>query len=175
MLEQSELFGPKMRALADDRRRTFALIMATGEPSAAKAAREAGYSDVAEGAKVRAHGLMHDPKVLAAIEEASQGVLRWLAPAAIRAAKAILSDKNHKAHARMIEVVLDRTGFAAKTEHKVTVEHTVDVRELEALAARLAQENGIDPRRFIGLSGPADAAPQQIEGEVVEAKDEMAP
>jgi phage terminase small subunit len=160
----SELVGPKMAALWDDRVRTFALIMAAGEENGAKAAREAGYSDAGEACKVRASELMHNPAVLAAIEEASRSSLQWLAPRAIGAAKAILGDPKHKAHARMIEVVLDRTGFFAKTEHKVTVEHTVDLKDLEALARRLAQENGIAPERFIGL-GPV------IEGEATEVAD----
>lgn len=164
----AEILGPKMLALRDDRQRRFAWLMACGEPYAARAARKAGYSDVKEGAKVRAHGLMHTAAILDAIEEASRKVLRGLAPLAIRQAKAVLDDPDHPSHARMIETVLDRTGFFAKTEHKVTVEHTVDVKELEDLARRLALENGIDPKRFIGMAGVGPV----IEGEVVEVVNE---
>lgn len=164
MSEMNGPMGPKMAALWDDRVRTFALLMACGETNAAQAAREAGYSDEAEACKVRAHHLMRNPGVLAAIEEATRTCLQWLAPRAIGAAKRILDDPKHRAHARMIEVVLDRTGFFAKTEHKVLVEHTVDLKELEALARRLALENGIDPARFIGVG-------QVIEGEATEVVD----
>jgi hypothetical protein len=35
----------------------------------------------------------------------------------------------------------------------VTVQHSIDTTELEALARRLALENGIAPERFIGVNG----------------------
>lgn len=149
----AEFQGVKMQALRDDRRRRFAYIMACGEASAAQAARSAGYSDASGSDKVTAHYLMQDQDVLAAIEEVGRKVLIGLAPVAIKRAKAILNDPDHKRHAHMIEVILDRTGFAAKTEHTVTVTHTADVKELEALARRLALENGIAPEKFVGLNG----------------------
>lgn len=155
-----------MMALRDDRQRHFAWLMACGEMSAAQAAREAGYSDVAEGAKVRAHGLMHNQTVLDAIEEASRKVLRGLAPLAIRRAREVLDDPEHPQHARMIETVLDRTGFFSKSEHTVKVEHSLDTKELEDLARRLALENGIDPRKFLGANTPV------IEGQAVEVADD---
>lgn len=163
-----EFIGPAMRALRDDRQRRFAWIMACGETNAASAARDAGYSDASSAAKVRAHYLMRDPDMLDAIEEASRKVLRGLAPLAIGAARKILEEPKHPQHARMIETVLDRTGFFAKTEHKVTVEHRVDVKELEDLARRLAAENGIAPERFIGIAAPSQVQGEVIEGEVVD-------
>src|SRR5262245_30370997 len=107
----AEFQGPKMQALRDDRRRRFAYIMACGEASAAQAARTAGYSDASGSDKVTAHYLMQDQNVLAAIEEVGRKVLIGLAPLATKRAKAILDDPDHKAHARMIEMVWDRTGF----------------------------------------------------------------
>lgn len=157
MIELPDDLGPKMRALRTDQQRRFAYAMASGGyDTPTDAAREAGYSDASEAAKVRACGLMQNSAVLDAIEEASLLVLRGLGPLAIKAAKAILENPNHRAHARIIETVLDRAGFAAKTEHTVTVSHTVDLKELEALARRLAVENGIDPERFVGAGGLGD-------------------
>lgn len=153
--------GPKMDALWDDRVRKFAWLMACGASNAGKAAKEAGYSDSSEAAKVSAHRLMHNVVVLEAIQEASRKVLIGLAPKAIAAAQRILDDPKHSAHARILETILDRTGFFAETKHNVAVQHSVDTSELEALARRLAAENGIDVRRLLG--GP------MIEGEVVDA------
>jgi len=153
-----DFMGPRLRALPTDLMRRFAILMAGGAASAAEAAREAGYSNSSDAAKVQAHRLMHDPTVLAAIEECTRSGLQTLAPRAVRAAKAILDDPKHRGHARMIETVLDRTGFFAKTEHKVTVEHTVGLKELEDLARRLALENGIAPERFIGVTIEAEVA-----------------
>lgn len=146
-----------MQALADDRRRKFAFFMACGELSGPEAARAAGYSDPGKDSssiRGQVHTLMHDPNVLDAIEEAARKVLRGLAPLAIRKAKAILEDPKHPHHGRMIETIMDRTGHFARTEHKVTVEHTVDTAELESLARRLALEAGIDPARLIGRNDP---------------------
>jgi hypothetical protein len=100
---------------------------------------------------------------LEAIEECCRLVLRGLGPVAVRSAKAILQNPKHPFHGRMIETVLDRTGFIARTEHKVTVEHTVDTSELEALARRLAQESGIPVQRLLG--GVADKTDKVIEHE----------
>jgi len=153
--------GPRMLALRDDRMRTFAWIMACGESTAAEAARRAGYSDTGGGAKVRGHHLMHSQQVLDAIEEATRCVLRGLAPLAVRQAKAVLEDNTHPAHARMMETVLDRAGFFAKSEHTVKVEHSLGTKELEDLARRLAKENGISAENLLGNA-------KVIEGEVAD-------
>jgi hypothetical protein len=153
--------GPKMLALKDDRWRRFAWLVACGEVPT-HAAEEAGFSNASLACKVRAHEMMHNDKVLEAIEECCRLVLRGLGPVAVRAAKAILQNPKHNFHGRMIETVLDRTGFVARTEHKVTVEHTVDTSELEALARRLAQESGIPVQRLLGTD-------KVIEGEVVKS------
>ena len=153
----AEFSGPKMSALADDRRRRFAWFMACGELSGAEAARRAGFSDHLEAAKVRAHHLMHDPNVLDAIEEASRNVLRGLGPLAIVRARGVLNNPDHPSHARMIETVLDRTGFFAKTEHKVVVEH-VDNNRMAEIAARIALELGVDRMKLVGSN--------VVEGEV---------
>jgi hypothetical protein len=154
-----DVYGPAMDALGDDRRRRFAWLVASGMNQSA-AAREAGYSDHLEGAKVRGCLLMQNPKVLAAVEECSRKFLRGLAPLAIDAARNILANPRHPYHGRMIETVLDRSGHSAKTEHKVTVEHVADMRSLEELARRMAGQLGVDEARLIGGN--------VIEGEVVE-------
>ncbi len=154
--------GPKMAAL-DERQRKFAWAMAYGEWNAAAAAREAGYSDVKDACKVRGYDLLHNPRILDAIEEATRSVMRALGPLAVGAATKILKDTSHPAHARMVETILDRSGHSARTEHKVTVEHTVDTKELEALAQRLALESGIPVERLLGSN--RDDAMKVIEHE----------
>jgi hypothetical protein len=159
--------GPKMLALKDDRQRKFVWWMANGAPSATAAARAAGYSDVKEGAKVRGCMLMQTPAILEALHETSGKVMRSLAPFALTRAKKILENDRHPYHGRMIETVLDRAGFSAKTEHTVKVEHRIDTTELEALARRLALENGIAPERFIGVNGLGGKPMKTIEHQSV--------
>jgi phage terminase small subunit len=160
--------GPRMRALRTDKQRAFCWIMATGVENAAGAARLAGYADngslqnnARSAVRVTAHHLMQDPDILDAIEECTRATLRGLAPVAVDRAHAILKDPKHPYHGRMIETVLDRTGFFAKSEHTMKVEHSVDVRELEALARRLAKENGISAEKLLGNA-------KTIDGEAVD-------
>jgi hypothetical protein len=156
--------GPKMSALADDRRRLFCWLMASGIETPVAAARGAGFAD--NGAiRVTSHRLMHDPRVLDAIQEATGVALQGLAPMAVRRAKEILDDPKHPAHARIIETVLDRTGHFARTEHTMRVEHSVDVRELEELAQRLAAETGVSAAKLLGTNEG-----RVIEGEALEAE-----
>jgi hypothetical protein len=165
-----QFMGPRLRALSSDRQRRFAVLYAAGELSASQAALEAGYSDGGKGGgvRVRAHELIHNPDVKAAVEECTRDGLAALAPMAVVAARNILENPKHPHHGRMIEAVLDRTGFAAQTQHTVKVEHTVDTRELEALARRLAQESGIPVQRLLGTDKviehePAKEANKELE------------
>ena len=139
-----------MQALSSDRVRRFAYIMGRGELSAAEAARQAGYSDHLGADKVRAHHLMHNEDVLAAIEEVARKQLLGAGPLAVNAAILVLKNPKHPQHARMIETVLDRVGFSTKTEHTVNVRHEVDFRELESLARRLALQSGVPVERLLG-------------------------
>jgi phage terminase small subunit len=166
------MFGPKMRALSSDRQRKFCWLMASGAKSAAECARQAGYEDNGSiwdnsksGVRVTAHRLAHDPKVQEAIEEATRATLQGLAPIAVKHARMILEDRKHPYHGRMIEAVLDRTGFFARSEHVMKVEHAVDERAMMELARKLAAENGIDVKRLLG------EGVKQIEGEVVQEID----
>lgn len=158
-----ENYGPEFRDLTD-RQRRFAWFMGTCvAKDATDAARRAGYSDPGRASskiRVQAHLLMHNPKVRAAIDAVVRGELKSLAPLAVAAAKGILEDKAHPNHARMVEAVLDRTGFIAETKHTVDVNHRADTSELVALARRLADESGVAPERLLGGL--------VIEGEVVD-------
>jgi hypothetical protein len=109
---------------------------------------------------------MHSADVLGAVEEVARQVLLGLAPLAIAAAKSILEDCRHPGHLRAIEMVLDRTGHFARTEHKVTVEHSMDTARLEEIALRMAKELGVAPEAIFG--------PRGVFLGVVEAPDEKA-
>jgi phage terminase small subunit len=158
-----ESLGPKMLALSSDQQRLFVWWMANGAPTVAAAARAAGYSNVKEGAKVRGCVLMQQPAILEALHETAGKTMRSLAPLAITKAKRILENEAHPAHSDMIKTIMDRSGHSAKTEHKVTVEHTVDMKELEALARRLAQESGVPVQRLLGSDAKViDGTAQEV-------------
>lgn len=155
--------GPKMRALRDDRRRLFVLWMVRGAPSAAAAARAAGYSDKSEGAKVQAHHLMQDPHILEALHETSEKFMHSLVPRAVHALGRLINDPSHPGHVKALDMLLSRTGFVASTEHKVTVEDRRDPAVLLERVKQLSAQLGIDPAVLLGTA----PAPKLIEGEVV--------
>jgi len=80
------------------------------------------------------------------------------------AAKRIVESPLAFGHDRVVLSILNRVGFAEKS----TVEHvhTVDTKELEALARRLAAESGIDARKLLGRDTKTiDVTPQEVKVE----------
>lgn len=83
----------------------------------------------------------------------------------------IALDKNEKAADRLraCDMLLNRGGLPAQTEHKVTVEHTASNEKMLALARRLAAELGMDEAKLIGVNR---AAAEAIDAEYVEVANE---
>jgi hypothetical protein len=171
-----------VRKLRDERWRRFTWGYVFGGGEGAAAARFAGYSDVKEACKVRAHGLLQRDDIQAAIKALTGKYLFSLAPKAILRLGEILDNPKHAKHTKAIEMVLDRTGHGAQTDVNVnvsgelTVNHTdqalSDLRALLELG--VAREKLIEVFGFSGLSryekmlAEADArTPKLIEGEVL--------
>lgn len=163
-------FGPAMLALNDRQRKFVLAVIALGRDGIenyAQAAREAGYSDHMERCKVTGHILSHDARVQAALlEESKKRVILAASVIAMPVAVKIAMSEGVSARDRLraCEMLFNRGGMPAQTEHKVTVEHKAP-RQIAELAARLAAELGIDRERLIGLN---EAAAPVIEGEYVE-------
>jgi hypothetical protein len=153
-----EELGPKMLALRDDRQRRFVWAMLYS-PNQTQAAKMAGYSDTGDGAKVRACNLMQSAAILDALHEVGWRRLHGAALKSIHALEAIVDDPAHPKHLHAVLATLDRTGFAAQTEHKVTVEHRVGDDQMKALAARCADLWGVSREKLLGND--------VIEGEVL--------
>lgn len=152
----------------------------------AKAARAAGYSDVKEGCKVRAHWLLHRADIQKALQELCTKYLFSLAPKAIFRLGGLLDKPNHRHHAKAIEMTLSRTGHGERTALDVNVSGGVTVSRTEdALdTLRTLRSLGVPREKLVetfGFSGLAryekllDAAAageaKQIEGEVVEVRE----
>jgi phage terminase small subunit len=140
--------------------RKFAFLVGCGE-TGAEACREAGYSDKGEAAKRTAYRMMQNPAVLEAVREVATKALGGLVPSALRAAEEILADKTHPQRARMIETILDRTGYSAKVEQKITVEHqhTVQLRA-DKVAARIQEL--LNKVGLPQLPAPIDVRPEEV-------------
>jgi hypothetical protein len=163
--------GPAMQAL-DERRRAFVRAYvnqarsfkaheprvgggALWEPNAKEAVKAAGYGtplSTDEYFRVQGHRLSHDERVQAAILEHSRREINLAA--AVIATPVVISialdeDAAPKERLRACEMLFNRGGMPAMTEHKVTVEHVDDGRMLEFVNA-LASELGVDRSKLLG-------------------------
>jgi phage terminase small subunit len=150
-------WGPAMTAL-DDRRRAFIIALyeiPRGTGAQTRAARMAGFGTAKSSAlsmAVIASQLIHDPRILAALEEEDKRRIRAAAPRAIRALGELIEDGSHKDHMRAIDAVLART-HPITTQHTVTVEHRID-HDAEAVAQlRTLKGLGVVKEKLIEVFG----------------------
>lgn len=151
-------FGPAMRKLTErEQRYVVAWYLNGGNQRRAYIA--AGYAATNQNTiDANASLIAHRPKIQAAIKEYAHTRLGSMVPLALSAMEEILRDPGHKDRAKVIQMVTDRTGLHATTEHKVTVEHTDDRVEKLKRLAELAKAQGVDPRKLLGgMSDVVDA------------------
>lgn len=149
-----------VQALRTERERVFVWHYMLNGANGAAAAKAAGYSNKADGAKVRAHELLLRPAIQDALRELSTKYLFSLAPKALFRLGELLDKSDHKHHAKAIEMTLSRTGFQERTSldvsvsGKVEVDHThaavEDLRRMVALG--VPREKLIETFGFSGLS-----------------------
>lgn len=139
--------GPAMAKLTEKQRKfVHALFLAPRSHGAGLfAARAAGYGTPTSSnnsLSVIAYQMQNDPRVQAAISEASQMYLTTLGPPAVRALKKLLANPKHRDHGRALAIVMDRvtpvqSTAVLKVEGEVTLNasearHVMD--RIEALA-----------------------------------------
>ncbi len=174
---------PEEFQVLNARQQAFAWNYVFNGANGAQAARDAGFSDVAEGAKVRAHGMLQRDDVSEAIRALTTKYLFSLAPMAVLRLKELLENPKHPKHAKAIEMTLDRAGQSARTAIDVNVSGSVQVNHTDAAVEDLARllALGVSRERLVetfGFSGLprlermlADRRRRevrQIEGEVVD-------
>lgn len=149
MPEHDEL-GPAMRALSARQRQFIVAYFHTG--SRERAAYIAGYAGEPNSnlLGVSAYSVWHNPKVQTAIKEfGEQCVLAGLVPLAFVALESALMNGDAKDKTSAAKIVLDRTGFHAKSEVITTKGTTSRVDQIKEIV-RLAKLQGLDPRKLIG-------------------------
>jgi phage terminase small subunit len=166
MIEEPE-YGPAMMALTDLQRRFVLAMLEIPGCSHARAAREAGYSDASEAAKVRGHYCAHNPAVQAALREEAGKRLNGLSVIAANVMMDIMLDEDGdpKTKLKAASAVLDRTGFAAVQKIDVTRKDESATAVLDQIQ-RLSQKLGIPVRQL--LTKPAAAV---VDGEFTEVSD----
>lgn len=172
MTDEVQQYGPAMRALNEKQQR-FVLAMLT-EPfkPAAHWARVAGYSDKAEGAKVRGHHLVHNPAIEAAVAEMSRATLNLVGPVlATQGLIRIARNPKHPKHHWALEKLANRTGFHETTEHRVTVDHGGGGDVLQRIRDAAAFL-GVPVDQLLGANTPAAPPMKVIEHEPAAAEND---
>lgn len=142
----------------NEKQRAFVLAMIEVPGcSHAEAARRAGYSNVAEGAKVRGHYCAHNPAVQAAIREEAGKRLNSASLAAAGVLMQLLTDETvePKDRIRAAGMLLDRSGFGAA--QTINVNKTTTDRTGKAIMERivaLASKHGLDPAKLLEVAEP---------------------
>jgi phage terminase small subunit len=159
-------YGPKMRALPNNRWRLFVLnLINQGSRNQAAAYKEAGFSPGTENAaRVEAHRMAHDQRILDALHEEAQKALKSLVPLAIRVVGDIVDNGDAKDADRLtgIKTIFDRAGLHGIAETRV-VHELADDTEMLAEIRMLAQRNGVPLESLLG-----GRLTKQIEGEFVD-------
>lgn len=149
--------GPAMRNL-NQRQQAFVVAMIEmGGINYTRAALAAGYGNGnLESAAVQGNRLAHDEMVLAAIHEEAHRRLRSGAIMAVQTLLEIAGNPQaeNKDRLKAVEMMLNRSGLHAVTEHNVKVEHR-DITD-EGMIKRiklLAEKQGLDPVQLLGSHG----------------------
>lgn len=150
-------FGPKMAALTERQRNYVIALLMAGDDNHTRAAAAAGYSQGSEiGLRVTAHRLAHDPKIIEAMKEEGDRRMNAASVMAISELCKIARNEMHKDQIKAISMILNRTGFHERTEHKVTVEHKSEPEQIERLK-QFARILGLDAKQLLGAAGVVDA------------------
>lgn len=169
-MSDDQEFGPAMSAL-NERQRGFVMAMIEVPGcSNAEAARRAGYSDVAEGAKVRGFYLAHSAAIQEAIREEAGKQLNAASLTAAGVLMKLLTDDavEPKDRIKAAGMLLDRSGFGAA--QTINVNKTVTDRTGKAMTDRikeLAAAHGFDPVKLLGGNSSAPV----LDAEFSEVKD----
>lgn len=152
--------GPAMSNLNKNQRGFVIAMVEMGGINFTRAALAAGYGNGnAESASVQGNRLAHDENIIAAIHEEAYRRLRSGNIMAVQTLLEIADDRGAEPKDRLkaCEMILNRAGLPATTEHTVKVEHhdmtdEAKVKRIMVLSAKL----GIDPAKLLGNAVDAE-------------------
>jgi hypothetical protein len=163
-IEAKPDYGPRMKALDNDRQRMFVAGLFSAPPKGRGqqiwAARFAGYGK-ADGTSsnkvlgVIAARLLADQRIIDAVQEESQRRLRLLPPVAIQALEKLIATPSHRDHMRAVSAVIDRVD---PLQQNVSVNVRHDAPTLEMTEKVLARIEALASRAGVpSLPAPIDA------------------
>lgn len=156
-LPAANTWGPKMQALSTDLQRQF-IVVAAQNPhlTHARMAEMAGYggpNKSMESLAVTAHHLMHDEKILAAIDEYGKQCWRGGQLLAMKTLMDQMQSGDAKLAQGAAKFLLESTGTYRMTEMKVTHDYGIDDPAMIRRLFSLAKELNLNPRELLGNKG----------------------
>lgn len=141
--------GPAMAALTERQRRFVLVYVESGDTNATRVAMKAGYGRTYASTRVAGCLTMQNPKVKTAIQEECRRRLDMMGPVGLMALSQIAADPCHKDRLKAAEMILNRVGLNAVSEHRVIVDNIGDREMIEYLRERAKQEGRPDDA-FLG-------------------------
>lgn len=171
-IEPDYKLGPAMQACTEGQQRFVIALLESGGRNRTAAAAMAGYEGDRNTLSRTAYRLAHDARIQAALREEGQ---KRLGSAAVLAASYLVELIENpdptiqpKDKLKAVEMVLNRVGMHAMSEHKVTVENITDDEGKIARIIEIAKKRGLDPRALLGDRMPAGPAViEVVDAEVV--------
>lgn len=146
--------GKAMRKILPQQRAFVMAYVETGGIDATAAARAAGYGGTPGAQRVAGYRLTHDEKVLAAIKEEADKVVRSGVLLGAKTLVEIAANPSHKDQLKAATELMNRSGLLLATQHNVNVNvNLTDDREIAADITAMARKLGLDPRALLGQAG----------------------
>lgn len=159
--------GKAMQAL-DERRRKFVIyLLETGSDNNSAAARAAGFTGTDGSIRTTGWKIAHDPKVQAAIHEEGQRRMNATILSATSYLADVVGGRETRAtvgeRLRAVQMLLNRVGMHEMSEHKISVEHTVNDETMIRRITMLASKLGLDPQKLLGQVAQVEIPAEEIE------------
>lgn len=150
VIAEEENLGPAMRALTPNQRNYVVALVTRKARNNTQAAMMAGYGGTDEATRVAAKILNRNPRVILAIREEADKVIRSAAVLGANVLREMVDDPSVPAGVRRqcANDLLDRSDLQVTTKHEVNVKHETSD-ELKREIAEIARRLGQDPSKFI--------------------------
>lgn len=164
--------GKAMRAINPKQRAFVRAFVLTGGSNATRACAMSGYGDTEGSRRATAWRLTHDPKILAAIKEAADSMLRANILIGSQVLVEIAQNPHHKDRFKAAQALLDRGGLIVAAQHNVNLnitEETPNSQIIDRIKV-LSSQLGLDPSVLLGREASKSLPPPSIDAEFEEVE-----
>ncbi len=153
-LMSDEQFGPEMNKLPIEKQIFVCMLFEHSGRSLTKAARAAGItSETYGGLRVKAHRLLREPQIKAALLEESKRRKVYLQPRVDAALARIVDNSQHPDHFKALKLISEQNGLAGVVQKVLDVNVNVTVTDEQKIERirQFAIARGIDPATLLGF------------------------